>query len=112
MLMRAGHEVEMLNNRDGKSNPALGLFDSFKYTTGSIPLNPEDRIVFFTDGVYDVERDGELLSPEWLRGALHQRSHLPLSALFDELLQELRDFSAGQEFCDDMCLVGMEVKSR
>ena len=112
MLMRKSTgEVEMLQNCDGKSNPALGLFDSFKYTTGSVALNPGDRFVFFTDGVYDVECNGELLSPEWLRGALRQRSHLPLSTLFDELLQDLRDFSAGQEFCDDVCLVGMEVKS-
>jgi sigma-B regulation protein RsbU (phosphoserine phosphatase) len=113
MLLRKGsEEVEFLQNVDGKSNPALGLFDSFKYATGSVPLTPEDRFVFFTDGVYDVERDGELLSPEWLRGALQERSHLPLSTVFDEVLQELRGFAAGEEFCDDLCLVGMEVKAR
>jgi serine phosphatase RsbU (regulator of sigma subunit) len=115
MLMRGGTDeaqVEMLQSGDGKSNPALGLFDCFRYTTASVALNPGDRFVFFTDGVYDVERDGELLSPEWLRGALRQRNHLPLSTIFDELLQELREFSAGQEFCDDMCLVGMEVKGQ
>jgi phosphoserine phosphatase RsbU/P len=112
MLMRAGeNEVQILHNRDGKSNPALGLFDSFNYTTGSVSLTPEDRFVFFTDGVYDVERDGELLSPEWLQGALLQRSQMPLSAIFDDLLQELRGYAAGEEFCDDMCLVGMEVKA-
>jgi sigma-B regulation protein RsbU (phosphoserine phosphatase) len=112
MLIRKGsNEVEILQNRDGKSNPALGLFDSFKYTTGSVPLNPEDRFVFFTDGVYDVEREGELLSPDWLRDALAQRRHLPLSTVFDEVLQELRGFCQGEEFCDDLCLVGMEVKS-
>jgi len=112
MLIRKGSgEVETLQNRDGKSNPALGLFDSFKYTTGSVPLNPEDRFVFFTDGVYDVEREGELLSPDWLRSALGQRRHLPLSTVFDEVLQELRGFCKGEEFCDDLCLLGMEVKS-
>lgn len=104
-------EVDVLNNCDGKSNPALGLFDVFKYTTGTIPLHADDRFVFFTDGVYDVERDGELLSPEWLRGAVRERTHLPLPILFDELLEQLRSFAAGQEFSDDMCLVGMEVKS-
>ena len=83
---------------------------SASYTTGSVVLNPEARFVFFTDGVYDVERDGELLSPDWLRGALGQRRHLPLSTVFDEVLQELRGFCNGQEFCDDLCLLGMEVK--
>jgi sigma-B regulation protein RsbU (phosphoserine phosphatase) len=114
MLIRRGNreaEVEVLQNRDQKSNPALGLFDSFKYTSASVPLNPGDRFVFFTDGVYDVERNGELLSTEWLRTALQARSHLPLPGVFDDLLQELRGFASGQEFCDDMCLVGMEVKA-
>lgn len=110
MLIRNEGEVEVLHNCDGKSNPALGLFDAFKYTTGSVALNAGDRFVFFTDGVYDVERDGELLGPDWLRGALRDRRELPLSEIFDELLEDLRRFSAGQEFCDDVCLVGMEVK--
>ena len=112
MVMRANHDVDLLQNANGKSNPALGLFDSFKFTTATVDLNPEDRFVFFTDGVYDVERDGELLSPEWLRGALRERSHLPLANAFDDLLKELKSFCPDQEFCDDMCLVGMEVKSR
>lgn len=116
MVIRSGdgktRQVDLLQNRDGKSNPALGLFDSFQYTTATMPLNPGDRFVFFTDGVYDVEKDGELLSPDWLQEALRERSHLPLSNIFDDLLAELRRCAAGQEFCDDMCLVGMEVKPR
>lgn len=104
-------KVEVLQNLEQKANPALGLFDTFKYKTASIDLHPGDRFVFFTDGVYDVEKDGELLSPEWLQCELHQRSDQPLSAIFDGLLASLREFAAGQEFCDDMCLVGMEVKA-
>jgi sigma-B regulation protein RsbU (phosphoserine phosphatase) len=111
MVIQAGSgKVEILHNKDHKSNPALGLFDSFQYSTGKIPLNAGDRFVFFTDGVYDLEHEGDLLSPEWLREAVHRRRSLRLPVIFDEILHELRGFAGDQEFCDDMCLVGMEVK--
>ncbi len=103
-------EVELVYNRNQRSNPALGLFDSFEYGTGKVALNPGDRFVFYTDGVYDVEKNGELLSVEWLQEAVRERSHMPLPNLFDDLLGELRSYSPEQEFQDDMCLLGMEVK--
>jgi phosphoserine phosphatase RsbU/P len=111
VIHEATREVELLYNRNQKSNPALGLFDSFEYGTAKVGLSPGDRFVFYTDGVYDVEKNGELLSVEWLQGALKDRSHLALPSLFDDLLGELRSFSPEQEFQDDMCLVGMEVKN-
>jgi hypothetical protein len=37
---------------------------------------------------------------------------LPAAPLFDELLQEARDFAAGDEFADDVCLVGMELAGK
>jgi serine phosphatase RsbU (regulator of sigma subunit) len=109
VIHQSGGEVELLCNRNQKSNPALGLFDAFEYGTATIKLTPGDRFIFYTDGVYDVEKNGELLSIEWLQGALHQRAHLALPDIFDDLLAELRSFSS-EEFQDDMCLVGMEVK--
>jgi phosphoserine phosphatase RsbU/P len=105
-------EVELLFNKNQKSNPALGLFDGFEYGTAKIALNPGDRFVFYTDGVYDVEKNGELLSVEWLQGAVKERRHLALPNLFDDLLGELRSFSPEEEFQDDMCLLGMEVKGK
>jgi hypothetical protein len=51
-----------------------------------------------------------MLSPEWLRSNFETRGHLPLGAAFDEVLAELRRLSGG-EFCDDLCLLGMEVKT-
>jgi sigma-B regulation protein RsbU (phosphoserine phosphatase) len=111
MLIRSGGEVELLNNQDQKSNPALGLFDGFRYSSSTVEIHPRDRLVLFTDGVYDVECNGELLSPEWLRCALQRRRELPLLTIFDQILEELRTFAKGDEFCDDMCLLGMEVKA-
>lgn len=108
VLHRAAGTCEMLALAE-KRSPALGLFDNTRYATNSIPLRDQDRFVLFTDGVYDIEKDGELLSPEWLQEELQRRRHLPLSATFDEILEELRRCSGQAEFPDDMCLLGMEV---
>src|SRR5690606_15723697 len=94
VLHRESGTVDLLDHCQNKSCPALGLFDDSKYTTASIPLRDNDSFVFFTDGVYDVEKDGELLSPEWLRGELQKRSKIPLPTAFDEILSELQSYSS------------------
>jgi sigma-B regulation protein RsbU (phosphoserine phosphatase) len=109
MVLRGDtRQAEPLQNTSQRANPALGLFDSFRYASSTVSLGANDRFVFYTDGVYDVECNGELLSPEWLRTALQERAGLRMSDAFDEVLQELRRYSGG-EFCDDLCLLGMEV---
>ncbi|MGN6386914.1 MAG: SpoIIE family protein phosphatase [Verrucomicrobiota bacterium] len=113
MIIRASDgSVDILQHQNVKPNPALGLFDQYNFATSTIPLNPGDKFVFFTDGVYDVERDGDLLSPDWLKAELQARARQPLGQTFDELLVMLRKYCPNQEFCDDMCLVGMEVALR
>jgi serine phosphatase RsbU (regulator of sigma subunit) len=63
----------------------------------------------FTDGVYDVERDGDLLSPDWLRGEIQSRAKMQVAEVFDELLCDLRALNGPKEFADDICMVAMEL---
>lgn len=108
IVRRPTGTVEFLQNIGGKGQPALGLFDHTVYTNSSVPIGPTDAMVLFTDGVYDVEKEGELLSPEWFREAVAARHRLPLAVAFDEILADLKSYSGGQ-FPDDLCLVGMEL---
>lgn len=108
LVLRPGEGTADFLANPAKSNPALGLFDHTIYQTSSVPLLTGDRFILFTDGVYDVENAGELLSPEWLQHELQSRAELPLTTVFDQILALLKGYS-GQEFPDDMCLVGMEV---
>lgn len=108
LIRRPAGTVEFIQNAAGKGQPALGLFDHASYTNSSIRIGPTDAVVLFTDGVYDVEKDGELLSPEWFRQAVAARHHLPLAVALDEILADLKSYSGGQ-FPDDLCLVGTEL---
>lgn len=110
LIHRAAGTIETLQNQNGKSSPALGLFPGSVYPTSRSTLNPNDLVMLFTDGLYDVDGpSGDLLSPEWLLAEVQKRSQLPAGALFDELLAEIRKSSPTGEFVDDICLVGMEV---
>jgi sigma-B regulation protein RsbU (phosphoserine phosphatase) len=87
----------------------LGLFADAAYTTEEVHLSPGDLVMLFTDGLYEVEdRQNELYSQALLIAGVQRRAQQPAGQLFDELLAEIRHFSADNSFADDVCLVGIE----
>jgi phosphoserine phosphatase RsbU/P len=76
-------------------------------------LSEGDLVMLFTDGLYEVEGpDQQLYTHEMLMDAVRRRHKSSAAQLFDELLAEIKEFALGQEFADDVCLVGMEVADR
>jgi sigma-B regulation protein RsbU (phosphoserine phosphatase) len=107
---RSNSQVVPLVNACGKSQPALGLFEDAIYETSSAKLAPGDLVILFTDGLYEVHNPAnELYTPALLLEGVQKRSQLEAGRLFDELLEEIRAFSAGTGFSDDVCLVGVEL---
>lgn len=113
LVHRHTGNVEALGNGLGKKNPALGLFENAAYATGESTIIPGDLVMLFTDGLYEVEGlDQKLYTNEMLKDAVTRRAPLPASELFDELLAEIKTFALGQDFVDDVCLVGMEMEDK
>ncbi|MEO8350779.1 MAG: SpoIIE family protein phosphatase [Chthoniobacteraceae bacterium] len=109
-VRRSAQVVEPLKVAGSKPGPVLGLFDQAEYPISTVPLTPGDLVMLFTDGLYEVEGPGDVFyEMSQLHEAVRRRQQLPTPRLFDELVQELRAFSANGEFGDDMCLVGMDV---
>jgi sigma-B regulation protein RsbU (phosphoserine phosphatase) len=110
LIHRDTGKIESLVNATGKSNPALGLLPEAVYDTAQCSLSPGDLVMLFTDGLYEVEgKDEQLYTHAMLVDAVRRRIQLPAGGLFDELLAEIREFAQGEDFTDDVCLVGMEV---
>jgi len=110
-LKRSVGQVIPLANTLGKGQAALGLLENTVYQTSEVMLAPGDMIMLFTDGLYEVEgANTEIYSQGLLLGGVQRRVQLPAGELFDELLQEVRQFAAQEDFMDDVCLVGMEFK--
>jgi serine phosphatase RsbU (regulator of sigma subunit) len=65
--------------------------------------------VLFTDGLFEVYApDQEIYTQALLTDAMRKRLALPAPQLFDEVVAEIRAYSATGEFEDDVCMVGLE----
>jgi sigma-B regulation protein RsbU (phosphoserine phosphatase) len=95
----------------GKKGPALGLFKDAQFPTYRRQMHSGDVIMLFTDGMIEAEGENqEIFSQERLAAAMHKHAGLPAKELLAELITEIQKFSGCQEFSDDVCLVGIEVK--
>jgi sigma-B regulation protein RsbU (phosphoserine phosphatase) len=93
-----------------KHGPALGLFDEAVYPNSRCELSPHDTLLFFTDGLFEVEGPGgDIYDYRRLLDAVNRRRGLPAFQLCHEIIEEVQRFSAGRDFSDDVCLVAMEV---
>ncbi len=101
--------TENLNH--AKRGPVLGMFAEATYETSRTPLSVHDVLLLFTDGLFEVEgADGELFDQQSLTQAVSRRAHLTTDEICSGVLAEIRNFSANDEFSDDVCLVAVEVE--
>jgi serine phosphatase RsbU (regulator of sigma subunit) len=121
LYANAGHPEPFLLNRlrgelqsmsaNGRGGPPLGLFDDAGYGNCECPMSPDDFIMLFTDGLFEVQAaDEQMYSRERLENAVRNRVSLPSAKILTELLGEIREFSKHNEFTDDVCLLGVDVK--
>jgi sigma-B regulation protein RsbU (phosphoserine phosphatase) len=105
----AGQVLQVLN-ASGKSQPALGLMEDALYHGSEVLLSPDDLLFLYTDGLIEVQSpNSDLYTQQLLQKAVHRFMRAPAPQLFDDLLKEVREFSGGAPFTDDVCLVGMEL---
>ena len=121
LYANAGHPEPFLLNRlrgelqsmsaNGSGGPPLGLFDNARYGTCECPMSPDDFIMLFTDGLFEVQApDEQIYSRERLETAVRNRVSLPSAKILAELMSEVREFSKHNEFSDDVCLLGLDIK--
>jgi sigma-B regulation protein RsbU (phosphoserine phosphatase) len=109
LVRRSAGRIEPLTNIGGESQPALGLFEETSLLTSQVSIAPDDLVMLFTDGLYEVQdASQELYTQAMLVAGVQNRLSLPAPQLFDELLEEIRLFAFDGRFSDDVCLVGME----
>ncbi len=92
------------------AGPALGLMDEFEFTTSEEPITAGDRLLLFTDGLFEAASPGgEEFGPQRLADALAAQIGQPLDASITALLRDVQGFSAGAPFSDDVCIVAVEL---
>lgn len=112
-IRRHTREVAPLTSPTETPGTPLGMNAQAVYTVRHATLDVHDRLLLFTDGLYEVPgARQDIYGEQRLLAAVRQRLDLPLPRLFDELLAEIRQFSSDHAFHDDVCLLGMEILGR
>ena len=115
--VNAGHNAPYLLRRDGshrrlaEGGGVLGVFAEQGFIAGSIELEPEDRVVLFTDGVTEASNhEGEEFGEARLLRILEEGRTLPAAELQERIFNAAADFS-GVPWTDDATLLILAVGS-
>jgi sigma-B regulation protein RsbU (phosphoserine phosphatase) len=101
LLVRSGGTVERLSG----GGMVLGVFPDVVYEQTELPLEPGDRLVFYTDGITEARDPGgeEYTDDRLADGAVKART-LDAGGLKDRLLDDVTRFTDGK-FEDDATLI-------
>lgn len=91
-------------------HPPLGVFPAWRCEPETTALSPGDLLLFYTDGVTEARRDGELFGEQRLIEWVGRSDRLPLAQLPSALLAEVLAFSEGT-LLDDLAIVAVEIEA-
>ena len=113
----AGHEPIILLPRNGpaellrSTGPLLGIQEGGSWIGRQVTLNPEDRLVLFSDGVTETASgDNRLFGVERLVGFLEESKDAEIEQICHRLGEVLADFRRGADSNDDVTMMVVERK--
>lgn len=113
----AGHHPPLRVNRSGQLDPidlaavgqVLGFASEEDYATITSQLGPGDRLLLFTDGLWDARSPcGDQFSRQRLFDYWARAVKLPLGEAVDELVAQVAGHLEGADFEDDFTVVAVE----
>jgi sigma-B regulation protein RsbU (phosphoserine phosphatase) len=107
-LFRGGGDAEEL----GSSRPALGMLPEMTYEESRSTLEPNDAVLFFTDGAFEItDADGSELGPEGMCGLLRDLMSADGDFQVADLEQRLLQFSNEVHLPDDLTLLKLRRRT-
>ena len=110
-----GHEPTLLI-RSGRIKPlekggmVLGVLEDIEYEIGSIALEDNDKLLFYTDGLIDaVNFDGKLWGIENLYNTVKKFAEEPPENMIKNILRYRRRFIGLARQTDDTSIVAVRV---
>ncbi|MBT3194229.1 MAG: fused response regulator/phosphatase [Verrucomicrobia bacterium] len=111
VVRACGGPIERLGQPPGTHAPAMGIDESSTYETYEGLLGVGDRLVLYTDGLYEViDGEGEEFGEERLVAAMQPGGALLLEDMIRGVLDRVEAHAGTGDLDDDVCIVGLEVK--
>ncbi|MGC9327749.1 MAG: PP2C family protein-serine/threonine phosphatase [Candidatus Hinthialibacter sp.] len=109
MLYRAAsHHVDYLKTAHGFP---LKLLESDDYDEKETTIQPNDKLILFTDGLVEIrDQYGELFSPARLEELVLKHHHLPPQPFIEAIVKDIASCCDDHQFRDDATLFVMQRK--
>lgn len=105
IIRRPGKSAEFIGHRE--SGMPLGIMADQQYGSLTIPLHPNDAIVFYTDGITEaMNSKSQLFSKERTRRAISEGPE-SVSDLVPALIAAVESFCEGEAQRDDICVTAL-----
>ena len=108
-LRLTGEQVVPLNQP--RAGLPLGIIPEERYETGSCQMSPGERLIAFTDGVFEASnRQGKQFGTAGIKRSLVKLAHTAdtSEALLDALIEDVKEHMEGLDFEDDFTLIAIE----
>jgi len=108
--LRSSGEVQAAAIGRDSAGPAVGIIPNAQFKTTEVKVAASDFIVFFTDGIIEVEsKDGSQFGIEGLRQSVRSNLAQPTESLLDAIISDVYKFGDSTVLTDDACLVAAEL---
>jgi sigma-B regulation protein RsbU (phosphoserine phosphatase) len=88
----------------------LGIYDAIKFDENEVQLYPNDKLIFYTDGLTEATNElNQQFEDILLSKILIQHADKPIKEYVLSIYSDLQKFTNRTSFNDDVCIVGMEV---
>ncbi len=105
-------QVSALPDSEKIGGPALGLMDDSTYETTTLLLGEGDRLLFYTDGISEVDNaQGEEFGVGRIAARWQTQSGTDLRIALAGVKEAAGKFAGGKPFSDDVCLVACELSA-
>lgn len=86
--------------------PSLNLLKDASFNSSTIKINPQDLILFYTDGVIEVfNKDKKQFGIELLNKTINQYSDSSPKKIMQAIIKATKDFSQSDSYNDDFTLI-------
>ncbi|MGB0775014.1 MAG: SpoIIE family protein phosphatase [Akkermansiaceae bacterium] len=111
VVLRLG-KSRILEPEKTKPNPALGLIQKAEYEAHTLPLDDIDRLLLFTDGLYEAENETDAeLGMESVLKCMEDNANTEIDDTLDAILTLAQEHAGSKGLADDLCLLALEVGS-
>src|SRR5215469_2310271 len=111
-VRRTTGEVEPVTFSKASDGPAIGIIPNAHFKTTETKLTPGDFLLFFTDGVIEVEnKDGNDFGIGGLRQSVRANLDQPTESLLGAVISDVYKFADSTVLTDDACLVAADLQT-